>query len=42
MEEVKTVRVYKNIGKSWNIDVELRNPIARIFTLSQKAYYLDD
>jgi len=42
MEEVKNVRVYKNIGNSWNIDVELRNPIARIFTLSQKAYYLDD
>ena len=42
MEEVKKVRVYKNIGKSWNIDVELRNPIARIFTLSQQAYYLDD
>ena len=42
MEEVKKVRVYKNIGESWNIDVELRNPIARIFTLSQKAYYLDD
>ena len=42
MEEVKKVRVYKNIGNSWNIDVELRNPIARIFTLSQKAYYLDD
>ena len=42
MEEVKNVRVYKNIGNSWNIDVELRNPIARIFTLSQQAYYLDD
>ena len=42
MEEVKKVRVYKNIGESWNIDVELRNPIARIFTLSQQAYYLDD
>ena len=42
MEEVKKVRAYKNIGNSWNIDVELRNPIARIFTLSQKAYYLDD
>ena len=42
MEEVKKVRVYKNIGNSWNIYVELRNPIARIFTLSQKAYYLDD
>ena len=42
MEEVKKVRVYKNIGESWNIDVELRNPIVRIFTLSQQAYYLDD
>lgn len=42
MEEVKKVKVYKNIGESWNIDVELRNPIARIFTLSQLAYYLDD
>ena len=36
MEEVKKVRVYKNIGESWNIDVELRNPIARILRFLKK------
>lgn len=42
MEEIKAVKVYKNIGNSWNIKIELRKPIARIFSLAQKSYYLDD
>jgi cell division protein FtsQ len=42
MEEVKSVKVFKNIGSTWNINVQLRKPIARIFNLSQNSYYLDD
>lgn len=42
MEEVKSVKVFKNIGNTWNINVQLRKPIARIFNLAQNSYYLDD
>jgi len=42
MEEIKSAKVYKNIGNTWNIDVVLRRPIARIFNLSNQSYYLDD
>ena len=42
MEEVKSVKVFKNIGNTWNINVQLRKPIARIFNLNQDSYYLDD
>lgn len=41
MSEVKSVRVYKKIGKEWNIDVVLRVPIARIFNSFNETYYLD-
>jgi cell division protein FtsQ len=41
MSEVKSVRVYKKIGKEWNIDVVLRIPIARIFNSFNETYYLD-
>lgn len=41
MPEVKNVRVFKFIGGKWNIDVELRKPIARIFLNNNKSYYLD-
>jgi cell division protein FtsQ len=42
MEEVKTVRVYRDIGKKWYIKIELRKPIARIFTIYGESYYLDE
>lgn len=42
MSEIKTCKVYQNLGKSWNIDIEIRKPIARIFNLSGDSYYLDD
>jgi cell division protein FtsQ len=42
MEEVKSVKVYKNIGAAWFIEVELRKPIARIFKTNNKSYYIDD
>lgn len=41
MSEVKSVKVYKKIGKEWNIDVVLRIPIARIFNSFNETYYLD-
>lgn len=42
MSEIKTCRVYQNIGKRWNIDIETRKPIARIFNLAGESFYLDD
>ena len=41
MPEVRKVQVYKNLNKSWNIDLELIKPIARIFNKSGESYYLD-
>lgn len=41
MSEVKSVKVYKRIGKEWSIDVVLRIPIARIFNSFGESYYLD-
>lgn len=42
MSEVRSCKVYKNLGKNWNIDIEVRKPIARIFNLSGESFYLDD
>jgi cell division protein FtsQ len=42
MEEVKTVRVYRDIGKKWFIKIELRKPIARIFNIYGASFYLDE
>jgi cell division protein FtsQ len=42
MSEVKYVKVYTNIGKSWIISVEIRKPIARIFNKYGESYYLDE
>lgn len=41
MAEVKSVQVYKHIGNKWEIQLELRKPIARIFALNGQSYYLD-
>lgn len=41
LEEVNKVRVYKNLGGNWKIEVWLRKPIARIFAKNGKSYYLD-
>jgi cell division protein FtsQ len=41
MSEVKSVKVYKNIGKTWNIDVVLRVPIARVFNAYNESFYID-
>lgn len=42
MTEVLEARVYRGLGKSWNIDVEIRRPIARIFNKSGQSFYLDE
>ncbi len=41
MEEVKNVSVYSALDGSWNIDVELRKPIARIFNEVGQSFFLD-
>ncbi|MEN9940576.1 MAG: hypothetical protein RL286_68, partial [Bacteroidota bacterium] len=41
MPEVKKAEVYKHIGNKWEIQLELRKPIARIFNQQGQSYYLD-
>lgn len=41
MAEVKNVDVYKHLGANWEVKLELRKPIARIFNLQGQSYYLD-
>lgn len=42
MPEVKHVKVFKRIGNNWDIQLELRKPIARIFNKSGQSFYLDE
>ncbi len=42
ISQVKNVEVYQHINGSWEINIELRNPIARIYDKSGKNYYLDE
>lgn len=42
MSEVRHVNVYTQLGKKWNIDVELRKPIVRVFNKQNESYYIDD
>ena len=42
MTEVLDAKVYTNLGGSWNIDVEIRRPIARIFNKYGESFYLDE
>lgn len=41
MEEVKTVAVYTSLDGTWNIEMVLRRPIARIFNSDGQSYFLD-
>lgn len=41
MPEVKNAHVFRAIGSTWNIELELRKPIARIFNQSGQSFYLD-
>lgn len=40
-EEVRNVKVFTHLNASWNIDIELRKPIAHIFNNVGQNYYLD-
>ncbi len=42
MTEVLDARVYRGLGTAWNIDVEIRRPIARIFNKYGQSFYLDE
>jgi cell division protein FtsQ len=42
MPEVKNVKVFKRIGNEWDIQLNLRKPIARIFNKSGQSFYLDE
>ena len=42
MTEVKEVKVFANLGGTWNIKVNIRKPIARIFNMYGEDFYLDD
>lgn len=42
MTEVKDVKVYSNIGGTWNITIDIRKPIARIFNQLGDSFYLDE
>ena len=41
LSEVKSVKVYAEIGAEWQIHVVLRQPIARLFNLDGSSCYLD-
>jgi len=41
MPEVRKVQVYKRLNNTWNIDLYLIKPIARIFNKHGETYYLD-
>ncbi len=41
ISQVKDVKVYRNFGDSWNIDMVLREPIARIYNQRGESFYLD-
>lgn len=42
MPEVKNVDVFKPIGNQWNIRLNLRKPIARIFNKYGQSFYMDE
>jgi len=41
LSEVKSVKVYAEIGEQWQVHVVLRQPIARLFNLNGSSCYLD-
>lgn len=42
MSETRSCKVFKNLGETWQIEIELRKPIARIFNNSGESFYLDN
>lgn len=41
ISQVKNAKVYRLIGGRWKIEIELREPIARIFNKRGESFYLD-
>jgi len=41
MPEVRSANVFREIGSAWNIQLELRKPIARIFNTHGQSFYMD-
>jgi len=41
LSEVKTVKVFAEIGENWEIHIALRQPIARLFNLDGSSCYID-
>lgn len=41
ISQVKDVKVYRNFGNTWNIDLTLREPIARVFNKAGESFYID-
>ena len=41
ISQVKSAQVYQAIDGNWKINIELREPIARIYNLSNQNFYLD-
>jgi cell division protein FtsQ len=42
MSEVKQVKVFTRLGDTWEIDIVMRKPIARIFNAHNETFYLDE
>jgi cell division protein FtsQ len=42
ISHVKTVDIYQGFKGGWNIDLELREPIVRVFNKYGETYYLDE
>ncbi len=41
ISQVKSVEVFTRIGSEWKVDVNLREPIARVFNVFGESFYLD-
>ncbi len=41
LSEIKSVKVFANIGEQWRINIQLRQPIARLFNLDGSSCYID-
>lgn len=41
ISQVKHAEVFQNVTNQWQIDIQLRKPIARVFNKENESYYLD-
>ncbi len=41
ISQVKTVKVFMEIGNDWKIRIQLRQPVVRVFNKYQETFYLD-